>query len=176
MLFRSFLRSGSRDSVRGVIYGFVDYWPTYASTVYSRNSSGLYTEQKNYLIVANLNQLQAVWGVTPYQIWLKAKDSSQFIYDFAEQTNTEYRSFGVASAKMVDLKNDPVIQGTNGILTVGFIVVLVLCAVGFLIYWVLSIQARTLQFGIFRAMGMTMRARLSPCSSTSTCSYPAPRF
>jgi putative ABC transport system permease protein len=28
---------------------------------------------------------------------------------------------------------------------------------GFLIYWILSIQSRTLQFGIFRAMGMSMR-------------------
>ena len=36
-------------------------------------------------------------------------------------------------------------------------VVLVLCSVGFLIYWILSIQSRALQFGIFRAMGMTMK-------------------
>ena len=32
-----------------------------------------------------------------------------------------------------------------------------LCAIGFLIYWILSIKSRTLQFGIFRAMGMTLR-------------------
>ena len=44
-----------------------------------------------------------------------------------------------------------------GVLTVGFIVVLVLCAVGFLIFWILSIRSRELQFGIFRAMGMSMR-------------------
>lgn len=35
--------------------------------------------------------------------------------------------------------------------------VLVLCSVGFLIYWVMSIRGRELLFGIFRAMGMTMR-------------------
>ncbi len=152
-----YFHTNNSGSVRGVIYGFVDYWPTYASTVYTKGSSGLYSEQKNYLIVANLSQLQAIWGVTPYQIWLKAKDSSQFIYDFAESNGVEYRSFRVAAADIVALKNDPVIQGTNGVLTVGFIVVLVLCAVGFLIYWVLSIQSRALQFGIFRAMGMSMR-------------------
>jgi len=50
-----------------------------------------------------------------------------------------------------------VLQGTNGILTVGFMVVLLLCSVGFLIYWILSIQSRSLLFGIFRAMGMSMR-------------------
>jgi putative ABC transport system permease protein len=49
------------------------------------------------------------------------------------------------------------IQGTNGILTVSFIVVLLLCGVGFLIFWILSIQSRALQFGIFRAMGMSMK-------------------
>ena len=152
-----YFKTGNGSPVRGVIYGFVDYWPTYASTVYARGTNGLYSEQKNYLIVANLSQLQAVWGVTPYQIWIKARDSSQFIYDFAEANDVSYRSFDVAAADIVALKNDPVIQGTNGVLTVGFIVVLVLCAVGFLIYWILSIQSRALQFGIFRAMGMSMR-------------------
>jgi len=40
-------------------------------------------------------------------------------------------------------------------------VVLLLCSVGFLIYWILSIQSRSLQFGIFRAMGMSMREVLT---------------
>ena len=38
-----------------------------------------------------------------------------------------------------------------------YIVVLILCVAGFLIYWVLSIRSRELLFGIFRAMGMSMR-------------------
>jgi putative ABC transport system permease protein len=54
-----------------------------------------------------------------------------------------------------------VFQGTNGILTIGFIIVLVLCCAGFLIYWILSIQSRTLQFGIYRAMGMSQGEVLS---------------
>ena len=49
----------------------------------------------------------------------------------------------------------------NGVLTIGFIIVLLLCATGFLIFWILSIQSRTLQFGIFRAMGMTGREILT---------------
>ena len=31
------------------------------------------------------------------------------------------------------------------------------CIIGFLIYWILSIKSRTLQFGILRAMGMKFR-------------------
>jgi putative ABC transport system permease protein len=36
-----------------------------------------------------------------------------------------------------------------------FIVILILCGVGYLIYWILSIRSRELLFGIFRAMGMS---------------------
>jgi len=149
-------RIGSNSEIRGVIYGFVDYWPGYAPSIYKKGTDGVYTETDNYLIVGNLSQMQAEWGVLPYQIWIKTKDSSQFLYDFANENNIRYKLFRDAEAEIVTLKNDPIIQGTNGVLTVGFIVVLVLCAVGFLIYWILSIRSRELQFGIFRAMGMSM--------------------
>jgi len=149
------------DSARGIVYGFVDYWPGYAPTTYSRGSDGLYKETECFLVVANLNQLQAYWGLTPYQVWIKAKDSTQFIYDYAAEEEIYYSTFKDAAAAIVELKNDPVFQGTNGILTVGFIVVLLLCSVGFLIYWILSIKSRSLQFGIYRAMGMSMREILT---------------
>ena len=86
---------------------------------------------------------------------MKDGASSQFIYDYLAESGKVVRSFRDAKAEMIEQKNDPVLQGTNGILTVGFIVVLVLCTVGFLIYWILSIKGRTLQFGILRAMGMS---------------------
>ena len=138
------------NNTRGIIYGFVDYWPGYSPV----SSNGLI---QNYLIVANLNQLQADWGIMPYEVWIKAEDSTQFIYDFAEENQIRFSKFTDVAAEIVALKNDPVFQGTNGILTVGFIVVLVLCTVGFLIYWILSIKSRSLQFGIYRAMGMSMQ-------------------
>ncbi len=55
------------------------------------------------------------------------------------------------------MKNDALFQGTNGILTMSFIVILILCCTGFLIYWILSIRQRELLFGVFRAMGMTKK-------------------
>ena len=54
-----------------------------------------------------------------------------------------------------DLRKDTLFQGTNGILSLSFIVILLLCAVGYLIYWILSIRSRELLFGILRAMGMS---------------------
>ncbi len=143
-------RVTSNNVIRGTIYGFVDYFPTMIppETV---------AEGGSWFIIANLNYLQSKWGLEPYQIWMKnASDSSQYIYDFAAQQGISFTYFHDTNAEIIDLKNDPVFQATNGILTVGFIVVLMLCSVGFLIYWILSIRSRQLQFGIFRAMGMTM--------------------
>jgi len=154
-------QNAAGDTARGIVYGFVDYWPGYRPSELYAGSDGIYRENPRYLIVANLNQLQAVWGVTPYQVWIRAEDSTRFIYEFAQEKNVHFASFQDASSEIIRLKNDPVFQGTNGILTVGFVVVLTLCCAGFLIYWILSILSRSLQFGIYRAMGMSMREVVS---------------
>ena len=36
----------------------------------------------------------------------------------------------------------------------GFIVTIILCAVGYLIYWIMSIRSREMMFGVLRASGM----------------------
>jgi len=145
------------ETLRGVVYGFVEYWPGYASVTYRKGTDGVYAEKDNYMIVSNLAPVQVKCGVLPYQVWIKTTGSTQFIYDFIEENSIELNSFTDLAAEKVKHKNDAVLQGTNGILTVGFIVALVICAVGFLIYWILSIKSRELQFGIFRAMGMSMK-------------------
>jgi len=150
-------RNADKDSMRGVIYGFVDYFPGFQPFSYAKGSDGLYTETENYLIVAHLQQIQSTWGILPYEVWIRNRDSSAYLYEFAETVENGFSAFKDADAMLIEKKNDPVLQGTNGILTVGFIVVLLLCSVGFLIFWILSIQSRSLLFGIFRAMGMTMR-------------------
>jgi len=52
---------------------------------------------------------------------------------------------------------NPLLQGTNGVLTMGFIVMIILCAVGYLVYWVMSIRSREMMFGVLRAFGMHKR-------------------
>ena len=152
----TFRSNSSSSSAYGTVYGFVDYWPGFAPISYEKDADGLMKELENYLVVGNLNYFQASFGVLPYQVWLKNKDTSQYIYDFAEENDVNFRSFADLSQTLVKRKNDAVLQGTNGIFTIGFIVALVLCTVGFLIYWILSVRSRELQFGIFRAMGMSM--------------------
>lgn len=151
-----YFRNADNQSARGVIRGFVPQWPGFAPISQVRQPDGSYISQNNFLIVANLAHLQQAFGITPYEVWLRVDGSTQFVYDFANEQGLAFQSFEDVNQKIIEMKNDPIQQGTNGILTVSFIVVLLLCIVGFLIYWILSIQSRALQMGIFRAMGMTM--------------------
>ena len=140
--------------VTGIVAGFFDYWPTYRERGYRISEEGALDSYDNYMIISNLSHLQEACGVTPYQVWLKTKGSSQFIYDFLEENNIALTEFKDSNADRIAMKNDTLFQGTNGILTMSFIVVLILCCAGFLIYWILSIRSRELLFGVFRAMGM----------------------
>lgn len=162
-------RGSNGDTARGIIYGFVDYFPSFVPTTYKSGADGTFKEAPNYLIVAHLHQLQAEWGILPYQLWVNSEDGNSYFYDFAEKNDLRFSSFKDADAALIEAKNDPVLQGTNGILTVGFIVVLILCSVGFLIYWILSIQSRSLQFGIYRAMGMSMREIITMLLNEQLC-------
>ncbi|WP_033165020.1 ABC transporter permease [Clostridium sp. KNHs205] len=148
--------SGEDGSFTGIIKGFVDYWPSYAPVTLEKSKDGKAAEVNQFLIVANLSKVQKEWGITPYQIWIKTSGSSSFIYNFAGQNNLQFEVFKDLSANIIEKNNDPFYQGTNGILTLGFIIILLICAIGFLIFWILSIFTRTLQFGVLRAMGMTL--------------------
>ena len=153
----------TRDNIaRGIIYGFVDYWPGFVGYQQVRGSNDRLQEEQLNLVVANLGYLQAQWGVTPYEVWMKTNSTSNnFLALDAIENNIRYRTFADAKADIIASRNTPVLQGTNGVLTVDFIITLAICAVGFLIYWVLSIKSRVLQFGVFRAMGLSFRGVLS---------------
>ncbi len=149
--------NGNKSTVRGVIYGFIDYWPTYNDTSYTVGIDGVKTESNHYFIVGHLSYIQSVYTNRPYEVWFNMTDSSEPMYDFIDEYNPDLTKFEDTNIEITEQKNDPIFQGTNGLLTVGFIMILSLCAVGFLIYWTMSISARQLQFGIFRAMGMSMK-------------------
>jgi len=145
------------NNVRTTVIGFIDYWPGFAPVqrieVYDQ-----IVELRQPLIVANLGHLQSQRGMQPYQVWMRTNtDSIRFFRDFVEENRINILEFQDARAELIESRSDPILQGTNGVLTVGFIVTLLICFTGFLIYWILSLRSRVLQFGIFRAMGMSMR-------------------
>lgn len=146
-----------KKDMTGIVYGFVDYFPSYVEHTHELNEEENLVTTDNYLVIANLATVQQACGVKPYQVWIQTDGSSQFIYEYAKKNGIQYTVFEDVASKLVDVKNDALFQGTNGILTMSFIVILILCCTGFLIYWILSIRQRELLFGVFRAMGMTKK-------------------
>ncbi|MCL2377281.1 MAG: ABC transporter permease [Defluviitaleaceae bacterium] len=143
---------------RFTVVGFVDYWPTFVPIERAVLATGEVRAEEQFLAVTNLGHITTTWGARPYQIWMRTNtESHQFIYDFISENDIRVAQFYDTSRSLVEIQLDPIVQSTNGVLTISFIMTLLLCFTGFLIYWILSIKGRLLQFGVFRAMGMGMR-------------------
>lgn len=138
-----YIPNGANDYIEGVIYDFVDYWP------------GIADPGKGF-VVANLSYLQDMGLDKPVQVWLKEEAGAQDTPIFEKLNDKlllekqEYADDLIRKAK-----NDSKLQGTNGILTLSFIITILISMIGFSIYCVLSVKRRVLQFGIQRAMGLS---------------------
>lgn len=147
-----------RYELKGKIVGFVDYWPKFQPTFASVDYSGGMKTGVNYLVVANMAELQKAFGemTEPYEVWITLKEGTD-AGDIAEWIGDNQVRVSKYENRAVDLRQtveDPMLQGTNGVLTMSFLVMILLCAVGYLIYWVMSIRSRELVFGTLRAFGM----------------------
>jgi putative ABC transport system permease protein len=142
---------------RVIIVGFIERWPTFEPLTRRELADGNIINTDNHLVVGNLGYFRNIWGVWPYEIWMRTNTySNRFIHDFISENNLRtvpFQDIEVAAnsgrrtgliavddvtADIARNRLDPLIQGTNGV------------------YWILSIRSRVLQFGIFRAMGMRM--------------------
>ena len=140
----------------GKILDFFDYWPGYQPTSISVGQDGSATKVNNLLIIANFATVQKNLGLQPYEVWAKLKDgtSTDDIYGWIKENNIHVVKFADKASAMKKVVQDPLLQGTNGVLTMGFIVTIILCAVGYLIYWIMAIRSREMIFGVLRACGM----------------------
>lgn len=143
-------------SADGKIVGFFEYWPGYVSSFSSLDAEGNAFTEDNYLLVAHYDGLRQKWGLQPYEIWIKLQDGydSQDIYDWIQSVDAHVAKYVDKPRDLKSAEEDPLLQGTNGVLTMGFLVTLLLCAVGYLIYWIMSIRSREMIFGVLRASGM----------------------
>ncbi|MCR5742155.1 MAG: ABC transporter permease [Lachnospiraceae bacterium] len=140
------------------IYGFFNYFPTYVAKTVQILPDGSAQTVDNYMVVGNLSFIQSKISVTPYDLWVDLKgDNADAVAAFIAENKITMAKYDVLQNEFYEIRNDTLFQGTSGILTMSFIVILILCGVGFLIYWVLSIRERELLFGVFRAMGMSRR-------------------
>ena len=148
-------------SSAGKIVGIVDAFPGYRTVTYGYNEQGELTEKDNYLIVANYASEVAVFEKTPYSVWLRTTHSSDEIRQSLEAKLADGgRTLkGIVSTEDLihEMEASSMIKITNGLFTLDFLVALLLCVIGYLIHWITSIRDRGLLFGIYRAMGISMR-------------------
>jgi putative ABC transport system permease protein len=147
--------TGDGKSISGTVVDFIDYFPSYSPRVTVINEEGEAETEDNYLIVTNYAWVKKYAGLKPYEIWIQLKDNTvEFsINDFIEKHNMVITKYVNKSSDIEKTMTDPLLQGTNGVLTLGFIVTMSLCVVGYLLYWIMSIRERELIFGVLRACG-----------------------
>ncbi|MCR5685351.1 MAG: FtsX-like permease family protein [Lachnospiraceae bacterium] len=144
-----------QGKITATVYGFVDFWPSYRPTgviIREDNSTSIVD---NFLIVAHLSTVQEKVGVFPYKVWLNMGGNTDAYYDFVDYNKVPVTDYTDTAHEKEEIAAQPLFQGTNGILTMSFITIVLVCAIGYVIYWMLSIRSRELLFGIFRAMGMS---------------------
>jgi Predicted permease. len=99
--------------------------------------------------------------MTPYSVWVKTGHSEEEIKNAVtdKMSNGKRKLKGTVglTEKIDEMKNSSIIKITNGLFTLNFLVALILCVLGYLIHWITSIRDRELLFGIYRAMGLSMK-------------------
>lgn len=146
----------AKQEINVIVCEFVDYWPTY--TAKSVDVTG--NTKENYLVVANFGYIFSNIPIKPYEVWItkKAGYTGDSILSELKEKGIEPTSFHDSQAEINELKTEPALLSTNGSLTLGFILTIIICLSGFLIYWVISLKKRSLQFGIMRAMGISSKS------------------
>ncbi|MBP7175682.1 MAG: ABC transporter permease [Thermoclostridium sp.] len=152
------IRLEEGDTLPFTVYGFVEYFPTcnpYAKILTETDKTQV---EKAPFVVVNRSYLAKKLPSMPSEIWIKKQPgvSDSAIYDQLGALQLRVERVDYTSQRLIEKKNDPMLLGTNGVLTMCFIVTMLIAAIGFLLFWILSIREKSLKFGIFRAMGMPM--------------------
>lgn len=169
--------SGNSD-VSATVVAIVDYWPGINPNEAQKavkspgderrekeaedngeNAEVVASYATKYFIVMNYNYIYNLTDIEPYEVWIDLSDNatSEALYADISEKRIPIEYISDSSQKLIREKNEPQLQGMNGALTMSFVIIMIMTIIGFLIYWILSIRSRTLQFGILRAMGVTFR-------------------
>lgn len=151
------------NSAQFKVYGIVDYWPSWnpSPELSTKSDASSKTKGKSVvypkLIVGHLSYIQNNLALEPYSIWLKLEPGAktQELYDAIQDQNLPVTQVSNSSQLLIKQKNDPFQLAINGVMTLGFLISILISFFGFLLYWILSLSGRILQFGILRAMGIS---------------------
>ena len=166
------------DNVSATVVAIVDYWPGINPNEAQKTSlspreererekaeeNGEITDETasyatKYFMIMNYAYIYNLTDIEPYEVWIDLRDdaTSEALYNDISEQRIPIEYITDSSQLLIREKNEPQLQGMNGALTMSFVIIMIMTIIGFLIYWILSIRSRHLQFGILRAMGVTFR-------------------
>ncbi len=127
------------------ILATVEYWPT------------LYPDEGPF-IIGNINYQQQVSIVEPYNVWLKLGPDAK-MGTIVEKLREE----GVYVIGITDLRNETILQSRqpqnmafSGMLSIGFIVSVTISIIGLILYTLISLKKRAVQYGVLRTIGLSV--------------------
>lgn len=124
--------------------GTIGYFPT------------LYPEDGDRL-VTRLDYLTEMLEDEPSEVWLRTDPRQHARAIAALQAPSNRKVVTHDGHELVGVrKDDPLRTGLFGALSVGFVAASVLSVLGFLLYAISTIEARSLQFGVLRATGLSV--------------------
>lgn len=134
------------------VLGIFDYWPTFYEDYE-------YAENTDYMIIMNFDYAMSLDDTVTYDLWLKKSEgaNSNDIYaSWQKQGLTDNVTKISDSQTAINAeKADSLVMALNGLFSMGFIATMIISFMGFLLYWLLSVRKRRLQFGVLRAMGLS---------------------
>ena len=139
------------------VYGIVDYFPTFNPN--PDRLEGGREAAKPMLVVGHLETIQNELALEPYDVWIDvaSPDDRGMLYAALEEREIRLVSIHDTHELIVESRNDPFRMAMNGVMSLGFLLSLAITFTGFVLYWMLALQGRTLQFGIFRSMGLSFK-------------------
>lgn len=155
--------------VSGEVVAIVKAWPSVSGYQYAQddaqetksgNTKEKQVEKEQYLLVANYLFLVDAFQLTPYEVWIKYKQKSideKMIQKAFLTSGYLPKTMEIKSQAVENRVHSAIVQITNGMYSLSFLLSFAICILGFFLYWVQSVKSRGLAFGVCRAMGMTFR-------------------
>jgi len=135
------------------VYGIIDYFPSFNP---NRRAGSSGAAEVPMLVVGHLSYIQNRLALEPYDVWLKLSPdaSKQELSAAIAERKIPVSSFIDTGLAVAEARKEPGQLAVNGVMTLGFLISVAICFTGFLMFWVLSFRKRTLQWGIYQAMGL----------------------
>jgi putative ABC transport system permease protein len=135
------------------IAGGFSYFPTFSA------------QQNRNLLVGNLARLQyatsrttgAGDGSYPNEVWTSAPGTTDTAAALKKAGIVPDRVVSVADLRATQQRDPLIAASWEGILFISFAAILLLAALGIIVYSLLSARARSLEFAVLRTMGLSKR-------------------